>query len=93
MKKIFTEKFFSRTSIVIIFLALIRLISEFFRLDFELKENLNISMIRPYMLGALVCSTAAFVMVLLNFFHKFKLVIACGILAIAALVYIKFFLL
>lgn len=92
MKKIFTEKFFSRTSIIIVFLALIRCIAEFFRLDAEMKAELTISAVKPYLCAALICAVAAFIMVLLNFFHKYKLVIASGILTIGALIFLKFYL-
>jgi hypothetical protein len=92
MKNIFTAKFFARLFIIIIFLALIRTITEFFRLDVELKTDLTVSLLRPYMAGALLCSISAMVMVILNFFHKFILVSIVGVLTIAGLLYLKFFL-
>ncbi len=41
---------------VILFLALIRFISECFRFDYLAKDPVTFEILRPYLIGALVCS-------------------------------------
>ncbi len=78
-------------AIVIIYLALIRCIAEFFRLEFIYKENLMIAQVRPFMLGALVAAIACFIMNLLLFYNRHKIIPFIAILCIMALVIIKIY--
>lgn len=74
---------------IILFLALIRCIAEFYRLDHLRGDALSISEIRPFMLGALCSAIGEFVMALLYFFNRNKLVCFFGFFTLIALFIIK----
>lgn len=79
----------SKTATVIIFLALIRCISEPFRLDYYGTTVLTFEVIKPFLIGALITAVALFSMTILSYFAKHKLIIAISILTIILLLVVK----
>ena len=80
----------SRISIVIVFLALIRIIGEFFRLDHSLQGQLTIDQFKPYMAGAMLCAVSCFVMTILSFYARHVLITAMAVLTIIGLLVLKY---
>ena len=76
-------------AIVIIFLALIRCVSEPFRLQHYAAKALTFVDIKPFLIGALVTSLALLIMTILSFLGKYKIIIATCILTIVMLLFIK----
>ncbi len=76
-------------AIVIIFLALIRCVSEPFRLQYYSAKALTFADIKPFLIGALVTSLALLIMTILSFFGKYKIINATCILTIVVLLIIK----
>ncbi len=83
------EKKLANLSIVVVFLALIRCISEFYRLEYILHDQLNIATVKPFILGALAAAISAFVMVILNFYSKHKIIMIVAVITIILLLLIK----
>ena len=81
----------SKVSIIVIFLALIRCISEIFRLNYYSSTGLTYEIIKPFLLGALVTSIAGLVMVILSFFSRPRIVIAIAVLTIFVLFVLKYY--
>ena len=76
-------------AIVIIFLALIRCISEPFRLQYYSTKALTFVDIKPFLIGSLVTSLALLLMIILSFLGKYRIVNATSILTIVVLLIIK----
>jgi hypothetical protein len=83
------EKKISRASIVIIFLALIRMLSEVFRMRYYSLIPLTYDQIKPFILGALVSAIALLLMTLSSFWSKHKIITIIAILVIILLLAIK----
>jgi hypothetical protein len=79
----------ARISIIIVFLALIRCLSEFFRLDYLQENQLTISIIKPFVLGALVCAISCLLMTISLFYSKNRLIVIIALLTIGILFVIK----
>ena len=79
----------SKTAIIVIFLALIRCISEPFRLQFYAPTSLTFDDIKAFLIGALISAGAMFAMTVLFYFGKHRIVIATGILTILILLIVK----
>ena len=79
----------SIVAIIIIFLALIRCVSEPFRLQYYSTKALTFVDIKPFLTGALVTSLALLIMTILSFFGKYKIINATCILTIVVLLIIK----
>jgi hypothetical protein len=79
----------SRIAFVAVFLALIRLISECFRLNYLTKEPLTFRILEPYLVGALVCAISCLAMAIFSFYAKSKVVIGMAVLTIIILVFLK----
>jgi len=73
----------------IIFLALIRCVSEPFRLQYYSLKSLSFTDIKPFLIGSLVTSLALLVMTILSFFGKYKIIIATCLLTIVILLIVK----
>lgn len=76
-------------AIVIIFLALIRCVSEPFRLQYYSTKALTFVDIKPFLIGSVVTSLALIIMTILSFFGKYKIINAACILTIVVLLIIK----
>ncbi|MEO6304330.1 MAG: hypothetical protein ABIP51_14285 [Bacteroidia bacterium] len=83
------EKNIGRISIIVIFLGLVRCISEFYRLEYTLQDKLSIAIIKPFITGALIAAIGAFLMVILYFFSKCKFVLIIGIIIIICMLLVK----
>src|SRR4051812_46714222 len=79
----------AQVATIIIFLALIRCISEPFRLQYFSSSALSFADIKPFLLGALVTAIALLVMTVLFYLDKYKMINAVCILIIAVLLIIK----
>jgi len=82
-------KKFARIAMVIVFLALIRCLSEFFRLENILGLQLTMTTIQPFILGALVCAVSCLLMTICLFYSKNRLIVILAILTIVILFVIK----
>lgn len=80
----------SKIATLVIFLALIRCISEPFRLEYFSTSQLSLSDIKPYLIGSLVASLGLLVMTILSYFSKYRMILAASILTIVILIIIKF---
>jgi len=76
-------------AIAIIFLALIRCITEPFRLEYYSTKALTFVDIKPFLIGSLVTSLALLIMTILSFFGQYKIINATCILTIVVLLIIK----
>jgi hypothetical protein len=83
------EKLIARTLLLIVFLALIRCIGEFFRLRHLQGDAITIMQVTPFILGAFVTSISCFIMTILSFYSKHRMIIVLAVLSIIALVYLK----
>ena len=81
----------SRISTVIVFLALIRTLSEPFRLHHYSAVPLSYEVLKPYITGALIASIALLAMTAFSFFSKHAVVLIIAILAILALFLVKIY--
>jgi hypothetical protein len=79
----------AKAATIIIFLALIRCISEPFRLPYYASSALTFVEIKAFLIGALVVAIALLAMTILFFYAKYKMVIAVCVLTIIALLIIK----
>jgi len=79
----------ARIGIVIVFLALIRCLAEFFRRENMSGVQLTISTIKPYILGALVCAVSCLLMTIGLFYSKNRLIVIIAVLTIVVLCVIK----
>jgi len=79
----------SKIATVIIFLALIRSISEPFRLQYYSKTILTYDEIKPFLIGSLIAASGLLVMTILSYFGRYKIIIASCILIIVLLLIVK----
>jgi len=85
-----SSKRISRIALAIVFLALIRIIGEFFRLDHTFPGQLTIDQLYPYMAGAMLCAVSCFIMTILSFYEKNIWIIAIAVLTIIGLIVLKY---
>jgi hypothetical protein len=74
---------------VIIFLALIRCISEPFRLQYYSTRALTFPDIKQFLIGSLVTSLALLIVTIFSFYGKYKIITTTCILTIVVLLIIK----
>ena len=79
----------SKIATVIIFLALIRSISEPFRLQYYSKTILTYNEIKPFLIGSLVAATGLLAMTILFYFGRHKIIIVICILTIILMLIVK----
>jgi len=79
----------SRIATVIIFLALIRCVSEPFRLQYYSTTPPTLEEIKPFLIGALVTSIALLTMTIFSYYGKHRIVIAICILTVVILLIVK----
>jgi hypothetical protein len=80
----------AKIGMIAVFLALIRAISECFRLDYISKHSTTFEDLRPLLLGALISAISCLCMCILYFYSKFKIIIGVGISTIIILLILKF---
>lgn len=81
----------ARMATIIIFLALIRSISEPFRLQYYSKTVLTYKEIKPFLIGSLTAAIGLLAMTILFYFGKHKIIIATCIVTIIILLLEKKF--
>jgi hypothetical protein len=79
----------SKISTVIIFLALIRCISEPFRLQYYSATSLTFGDLKPFLIGSLIAALGLFAMTILFYFGRYKIIIATCVLTVVTLLMIK----
>lgn len=79
----------SKIATIIIFLALIRCVSEPFRLQHYTTKTLTFVDIKPFLIGSLVTALALFTMTILFYFGRHRTIIATCILTIIILLIVK----
>lgn len=79
----------SKIATIIIFLALIRCISEPFRLQYYSTTTLTFGDIKPFLIGSLVAALGLFAMTILFYFRRHKIIIATCVLTIVILLIVK----
>jgi hypothetical protein len=79
----------SKIATFIIFLALIRCITEPFRLQYYAETSLTFGDIKPFLIGSLVAALGLFAMTILFYFGRHRIVVATCILTIVALLIVK----
>ena len=84
------EASISKAATVIVLLALIRCISEVFRLEYYSTTVLTFVVFKPFLIGALTTAIALFAMTILSFYGKYKIVIAIAILTVICLLLEKY---
>ncbi len=80
----------SKIATSIIFIALIRTISEPIRQQYYTDVNLTFEQIKPYLLAALMTSVGLFAMTILSYYGKHKIVIGIAVLIIILMLVIKY---
>ncbi|MEO6132927.1 MAG: hypothetical protein ABIQ02_13845 [Saprospiraceae bacterium] len=85
----FNESKIAKWSMIIVLIALVRIIGECFRLDY-IRTTLSFEELKPFLIGALVCTLSVFTMVLLSFSQKHKMIIIIAVVTIILLFAIKF---
>jgi hypothetical protein len=79
----------ARISIVIVLLALIRSMAEFFRLEYIHSSTLTVEQIRPFIVGSIIAAAGCLVMTIFSFYSKNKVVIAMFLLTITSMLIVK----
>jgi len=79
----------ARISIVIVLFALIRSLSEFFRLSYIHSNALTIEQVKPFITGSIVAAVGCLAMILFSFYSKNKIVITLFLLTIASMLVVK----
>jgi len=79
----------AKVATVAIFLALIRCISEPFRLQYYAKTTLTLVDIKPYLVGSLVAAIALFAITILSFYGRHKLIVPICIITVVMLIVVK----
>ena len=79
----------SKIATVIIFLALIRCICEPFRLQYYSTTALTFGEIKPFLIGSLVAALGLFIMTILFYFGRHRIIIGTCVLTIVILLIVK----
>jgi hypothetical protein len=79
----------SKFATIVIFLALIRSISEPFRLQYYSRTLLTYDEIKPFLIGSLIAAIGLLVMTILFYFGRHKIIIVTSILTIILLLLVK----
>jgi hypothetical protein len=79
----------SKIATIIIFVALIRSLSEPIRLQYYSRTILTYNEIKPFLTGSLVAATGLLAMTILFYFGRHKIIIATSILTIILLLIVK----
>lgn len=79
----------AKAAIIIIFLALIRCISESFRLQYYSEIELTFSQLKPFLIASLITAIALLMMIISLFYQNNKLIIGLAIITVSLLLIIK----
>lgn len=86
-----TAALVARISGAAIFLALIRTISEVFRLHYVNPASFGYELIKPFLAGALICAAALQAINLLYAYRRYRVATATAAVTVALLLTIKFY--
>ncbi|MFI5204636.1 MAG: hypothetical protein ACHQF2_09090 [Flavobacteriales bacterium] len=81
----------SKISMVIVFLALIRIASECMYIVLNAENEVPVLLLYPFLLGSLICSISLLVMVVLHFYAKPHWVTIFAVLTVGSLFIIKYY--
>ncbi len=79
----------ARIAIIIVFLALIRCLGEFFRLKYYQGPALSIASVAPFILDALICAVSCLMMTISLFYSRYRLIVVISVCTIITLFVIK----
>jgi len=79
----------SRIATVILLLALIRTLSEPFRLQYYAGQSLEFELVKPFLMAGLLIAVGLLAMQVLGYYKKYILMICIGVLVIAGMVVVK----
>jgi hypothetical protein len=80
----------SKIATIIIFISTVRIISEPIRQQYYAETSLTVEQIQPYLFAALLTTNGLFVMTILSYYGRHKMIIALAVLILIALVIIKY---
>jgi hypothetical protein len=90
VKNLFSDaRKISKIATVITFIALIRCIAEPMRLQSVSAKNLIYHEIAPYLIASLIAAICLFVITVLHYYGKYKVIIAISVLNIVLLLVVK----
>ncbi|HVI48996.1 MAG TPA: hypothetical protein VM802_29285 [Chitinophaga sp.] len=91
MKNFFSrnELKFARGATIILFIALIRTLAEYFKLEHELKGALTLEQVKPLVIGSLVAAGYCLIMVVFSFYRKHIVMIIVFVIAMISLMIVK----
>lgn len=84
------EEKVARAAILVVILALIRCLTEIFRLQSLSNLVLTVENVKPFILGALFSAIAVLLMTILFFYGRHKFIIAISIISIILLLILKY---
>lgn len=85
-------RLWARIGIVALFLALLRILAEYLRLEFEMGRDFTVTVGHPWVVGALIAAGFTFFSVLLHSFGRHRASALVSALAILVLLAYKFLL-
>lgn len=80
----------SKIATTIIFIALVRTISEPIRQQNHSNISLTFEQIKPFLIAALMTSIGLFTMIIFSYYSKHKMVIVLAVLIIIVMIIIKY---
>ncbi|HQW12324.1 MAG TPA: hypothetical protein PK076_03695 [Saprospiraceae bacterium] len=80
---------YSKAAIIIIFVALIRTLSEPFRLQYYSTSNIGLEQLKPFLLAALIAASGLLGMFILSLYGRHKIIILLAVLIICAMLVLK----
>lgn len=80
----------SKIATIIIFIALVRTISEPFRLQYYSTMSLGFEQIEPFLIGGLITSIGLLIMTILSYYGRHKLIILFAAIIIIAMLMVKY---
>jgi hypothetical protein len=81
----------SKGTTIILFIALIRTLSETFRLQYYSPTGLTFEQTMPFLMAGLIISVSLFAITILYYYRKHKIIISLGVLTILLMLFIKYY--
>ncbi|MBK0382556.1 hypothetical protein I5M32_06235 [Pedobacter sp. SD-b] len=80
----------AKIATIIILIALVRTISEPFRLQYYSSLSLTFNQIKPFLIAALITSLGLFAMIIFYYYRKYKVIICLAVLIIIGMLIVKY---
>ncbi|MBI1878557.1 MAG: hypothetical protein HYR94_10075 [Chloroflexi bacterium] len=90
MMKLTTEQW-AKLGIIVQFLALIRILAEYFRLKYEYGAQFSLGVAEPFVIAALLDALLCWLAVALFFFHRYASTLGVAIFTVLVLLIYKFY--